>query len=140
MYAVLKVTDKNSRIRSRIRVRSRFRIRSQRDGSADPDPYQKCHGSATLIEGMVICNTRVLYILNQRDGQCPTFGDLVTILRKGSMQDITVASLQNTRAQTPLSPSFKCNVLRESLSVESQNIPCATPDRKGPWVISVSLY
>jgi hypothetical protein len=42
------------------------------------------------------------------------------------MQDITVA-----RLQTPLSPSFKCNVLRESLSVDSQNIPCATLKEKG---------
>jgi hypothetical protein len=28
-------------------------------------------------------------------------------------------------------PSFKCNVLRESLSVESQNIPCAALNRGG---------
>jgi hypothetical protein len=40
------------------------------------------------------------------------------------MQDVTVARLQSTRVQTP--PSFKHNVLRESLSVDSQNIPCAT--------------
>ncbi len=35
------------------------------------------------------------------------------------MQDVTVARLQSTRVQTPA--SFKCNVLRESLSVDSQN-------------------
>jgi hypothetical protein len=62
----------------------------------------------------------------QRDGEYtvsrgPTFGDFVTIRTEASMQDITVARLQSKRVQTPLSPSFKCNVLRESLSVDSQN-------------------
>jgi hypothetical protein len=37
----------------------------------------------------------------------PTVGDFVTILREGSMQDITIAS---TRVQTSFSPSIKCNV------------------------------
>ncbi len=37
----------------------------------------------------------------------------------------------------PSRPSFKCNVLRESLSVDSQNIPCATLNRRGSWVLSV---
>jgi hypothetical protein len=37
-------------------------------------------------------------------------------------------------------PSFKCNVLRESLSVDSQNIPCATLKRRESWVISVCMY
>jgi hypothetical protein len=55
------------------------------------------------------------------------------------MQDITVARL-STRVRTSLSPSFKCNVLRESLSVDSQNIPCATLKRRGVWVISVYLW
>jgi hypothetical protein len=36
-------------------------------------------------------------------------------------------------------PSFKCNVLRESLSVDSQNIPYATLKRGGTWVISALL-
>jgi hypothetical protein len=36
----------------------------------------------------------------------PTFGDFVTIRREASMQDVTVARLQTTRAQTPLSPLF----------------------------------
>jgi hypothetical protein len=31
---------------------------SQRYGSADPDPYQKCHGSATLINS-VFCSVAV---------------------------------------------------------------------------------
>jgi hypothetical protein len=46
----------------------------------------------------------------------PTFGNFVTILTEGSMQDNTAARLQGTRVQTPLSPSIKYNVLRESLS------------------------
>jgi hypothetical protein len=36
----------------------------------------------------------------------PTFGDFVTIRTEGSMQDVSVARLQSTRVQTPL--SFKC--------------------------------
>jgi hypothetical protein len=61
----------------------------------------------------------------------PTFGDIVTIRTTASMQDVTVARLQNTSVQTPLSPSLKGNELRESLSVDSQNIPCATLKRMG---------
>jgi hypothetical protein len=57
----------------------------------------------------------------------PTFGDFVTIHTEVSMQDITVARLQST-------------VLRESLSVDSQNIPCATLKGRGSWVISVNLW
>ncbi len=45
----------------------------------------------------------------------PTYGDSVTILTEGSMQDITVARLQSTRVQTGSPPSINCNVLRESL-------------------------
>jgi hypothetical protein len=36
----------------------------------------------------------------------PTFGNFVTICTEASMQDITVARLQSTRVQTPLSPLF----------------------------------
>jgi hypothetical protein len=36
----------------------------------------------------------------------PTFGDFVTIRREASMQDVTVARLQSTRVETPLSPLF----------------------------------
>jgi hypothetical protein len=55
----------------------------------------------------------------------PTFGDLVTIRTEGSMLDIKVARLQKEYI-LPSPSSFKCNVLRESLSMDSQNIPCAT--------------
>ncbi len=41
-----------------------------------------------------------------------------------------VARLQRTSTVSPL-PPFKCNVLRESLSVDSQNIPSATLKEKG---------
>ncbi len=42
--------------------------------------------------------------------------------------------------RVPSPPSFKCNVLRESLSVDSQNIPCATLKSSGSsWVIAVYL-
>jgi hypothetical protein len=42
--------------------------------------------------------------------------------------------LQDYRVQEhrfPSPPSFKCNVLRESLSEDSQNIPCATTKSGG---------
>ncbi len=67
----------------------------------------------------------------------PTFGDFVTIRTEGSIQDVTVAKLQSTRVRLPSPPFFKCNLLRESHSVDSQNIPCATLKRKGSWLISV---
>jgi hypothetical protein len=55
------------------------------------------------------------------------------------MQDVSVARLQSTRVQTALSPSFKCNVLRESLTVDSQHIPCATLKKRGSWITFVYL-
>jgi hypothetical protein len=70
--------------------------------------------------------------LTERDGEYkyrgPTFGDFVTIRTEASMQDITVARKQS-----------KCNVLRESLSVDSQNIPCAALNRRWSWVIFAYL-
>ncbi len=59
----------------------------------------------------------------------PTFGDFIRT--EVSMQDV----VQEYRL--PFLPSFKCNVLRKSLSTDSQNIPCATLKRRGSWVISV---
>jgi hypothetical protein len=59
----------------------------------------------------------------------PTFDDFVTILREGSIQDITIAdfTVQEYRTYSLPSPPFiKCNVLRESLSEDSKNISCAT--------------
>ncbi len=44
------------------------------------------------------------------------------------MQDYRV---QEYRLPSP--PSIKCNVPRESLSKNSQNIPCATFKKRGSW-------
>ncbi len=89
-------------------------------------------------------NKEFVYLVLTREmgnlSRGPTFGDFVTIRIEASMQDITVARLRSTRVQTPLPPSFKCNVLRESLSVDSQNIPCGTLKRRGSWVISIYLW
>ncbi len=52
------------------------------------------------------------------------------------------SQLQDYRVQEynlPSSLSLKCNVLRESFSVDSQSIPCATLKRRGSWVI-ISKY
>jgi hypothetical protein len=39
----------------------------------------------------------------ENESRGPTFGDFVTIRSEGSMQDISVAGIQSTRVQTPLS-------------------------------------
>jgi hypothetical protein len=64
--------------------------------------------------------------------EVPAAGYFVTIRTEASIQDVTVARLQSTRLQTPLSPPppFKCNVLRESLSVDSQINSCASLKRR----------
>jgi hypothetical protein len=68
-----------------------------------------------------------------------TFGDFVTIRTGGSMQNVTVVRLQSTRVQTLLSLLFKNVMYCVSLSVDSQNIPCATLKRKESWVISIGI-
>jgi hypothetical protein len=45
-----------------------------------------------------------IYMENKSRG--PTFGDFVTVRTEASTQDVTVARLQSTRVQTPLSPLF----------------------------------
>ncbi len=50
----------------------------------------------------------------------PTYGDFVTILTVGSMQDNTDARLLSTRVQTPLSHPLLNVMLRERLSEDSQ--------------------
>jgi hypothetical protein len=59
----------------------------------------------------------------------------------GSMQDDTVARIRSMvqEYRLPNPPSFKCNVLSESPSVDSQNISCATLKRRGSYIISVYL-
>ncbi len=49
------------------------------------------------------------------------------------MQNTTAARVKEKRLYTP--PSSKCNVLCESLSEDSQNIPCATLRRRGVVVV-----
>ncbi len=82
----------------------------------------------------------------------PTFGDFVTIRTDWSIEDVvakrtnklelrrlekrssigrlaTMSLFQDYRVteyRLPSPPSFRCNVMRESLSVDSQNIPCPT--------------
>jgi hypothetical protein len=81
--------------------------------------------------------------LKQRDGEYsrgPTFGDFVTILTEGSMQNNKVARLYRVQEYRLFSPhSSKCNVLLKNLSENSQNIPYATLKRRGFWLISVYL-
>jgi hypothetical protein len=99
---------------------------------------------AEMTEGVVaeraeLCPSKVNVRAMETISRSPTFKDFVTVLPERSMQDITVARLQSTRVPTP-PRSFKCNVLRESHSVDSQNIPCATLNKRGSWVISVNLW
>ncbi len=70
-----------------------------------------------------------------------TCRDFVTILIERSMKDFTAVRLQSTKKyRLPSPPSVKCNVLRESLCEESQNIPCATLKRRGSWFISIHFW
>ncbi len=55
------------------------------------------------------------------------------------MQDITVARLHSTRVKDFSLPPL-LNVMRESLSDDSQNIPCAALKRSEKWVISINLW
>jgi hypothetical protein len=65
----------------------------------------------------------VSYRAMENKNRGPTFGYFVTIRSEASMQNITVAEYTSTESPPP--PSFKCNVLQESLS------PCATIKRRG---------
>ncbi len=65
----------------------------------------------------------------------PTFGVFCHYSHRG---DVTVA-IRYYRVQVLSPPSFKCDVLRESRSVDRQNIPFATLKRRVSWVISVYL-
>ncbi len=66
-------------------------------------------------------------------------GILSLSAQRGRCKDVTVARLQSIQGyKLPSPPSVKWNVLRESLSVDSQNIPCSTLRRMGP-VIFISL-
>ncbi len=60
----------------------------------------------------------------------PTFVDFVTTRRERSMQDVTVVT-EYKSTDSPLLPLLFVMVLRESLSVGSQDTPCATLKRRG---------
>ncbi len=47
------------------------------------------------------------------------------------------SQLQDTTEYKSTESPLKCNVLRESLSMDNKNIPCATLKRRGARVISV---
>ncbi len=64
----------------------------------------------------------------------PTFGDFVT---EGSMQDLRLHDYRVQEYRLPSPLSIKCNVLRESLSEDSQNIPRVARKRRGSWVVHV---
>ncbi len=68
-----------------------------------------------------------------------TNGDFVTILTEGSCRTSRLQDyrIRGDRLLPP--PSIKLNVLRESLSEDSQNIPCATLKTGGSGVISIYL-
>jgi hypothetical protein len=79
-----------------------------------PKSYLSLSGSVLALKPMQIRNNDSSYIfflwsLLERwriyVSRGP-FGDFVTIRTEGSMQDITVARLQSTGVQTPLSPLF----------------------------------
>ncbi len=70
----------------------------------------------------------------------PTFGDFVTILTGGRCRTTLLQDYRVQEYRLPSPPSIKCNVLRESLSEDSQNISCATLKRRGSWVICVYLW
>jgi hypothetical protein len=57
------------------------------------------------------------------------------ILTSTRLQDYRV---QEYRLSSP--PSSECNVIRQNLSEDSQDIPCAPLTRRGSWVISVYLW
>jgi hypothetical protein len=113
-----------------------FGIRDPRSGIRKkpiPDPGsrgQKDTGSRIRIRNTDIY-TWVLVSNLPREmeniSRGPTFGDFVTL--SAQRRRCRTSQLQDYRLTSP--PSFKFNVLRESLSVDSQNIPRRTTKEKG---------
>ncbi len=69
----------------------------------------------------------------------PTFRDFVTIHTEGRSR---ITWLQDYRVQDyrpPSLPFIKCKVVRESLSEDSQNIPCATLNKEKGVVCNLYL-
>ncbi len=98
-------------------------------------------------------NSALLHYLHHHEYQACVSREMQNISRRGLPSGILSLSSQKGQCRTlrlqdykeykstesPLPPSIKCNVLRESLSEDSQNIPCATLESRGSWVISVYL-
>jgi hypothetical protein len=82
---------------------------SQRHGIRGAGSVPKCHGSATLLEQLV-------------RSVCCVIG--------------TVRTFEDSFEAAASDLLLECYVLRESIFVDSQNMPCATLKR---WVISVYL-
>ncbi len=66
-------------------------------------------------------------------------GILSLSLQRGQCRTTRKTTEYNSTDSPSLS-SVKCNVLRESLSEDSLNIPCATLKRRGSWSWVISLY
>ena len=72
--------------------------------------------------------------------EVPPSGILSLTAQRGRCRTSQLQDYRVHEYRLPSPPSFKCNVLRESLSVDNQNIPCATLKKRGAWVISVYLW
>ncbi len=99
-----------------------------------PPPSQSLSQPTTILPSLLLCR---LPREMENISRGPTFGHFVTIRTERSMQVCKTTDYRVQEYRLPSPPSFKCNVLRESLSVDSQNIPCATLKRRGSWVIFI---
>jgi hypothetical protein len=70
----------------------------------------------------------------------PPSGILSLSAQRGRCRTSRLQDYRVEEYRLPSPSSFYCNVLRESLSVDSQNIPCAILTRRGSWVISVYFW
>jgi hypothetical protein len=77
--------------------------------------------------------------MSMRDGEMENISGPSGILLLSSRVDAGQHCCKTTEYRSTDAPSSKCNVLRESLSEDSQNIHCATFKRRVSWVISIYL-
>ncbi len=89
-----------------------------------PLPTQNPERWKIKVKVLVLLLTSEILLLSSQRGRCST----------SRLLDYRV-SIQEYGL--PSNSSFKCNVLLESLSEVSQNIPGATLNRRGSWVISI---
>jgi hypothetical protein len=91
---------------------------------------------------VVVENLKQFFLVTAREMENTSRGPISSGILSLSAQGgrCRTSQLQDYRVQEyrlPSPPSFKCNLLRESLFVDSQNIPCSTLERRGSWVISI---